>query len=390
MAVTEARPPRRYDIDWLRVLGMCVVFLFHCARFFDAEDWHVKNPDLSAAATVFVFVTVQWMMPLFFIVSAVASYFSLGSRSGSRYLSSRVKRLLVPFLLGTFVLLIPAQVWIERVSHGQYAGSFLGWYPRYFDGWYGFGGNFAWMGLHLWYLQMLFVFSVLTLPLFLLLKRPWARRMMRGLATGLGRPGLVLLLAVPLALVEMYVSQYPEGIGMRAFGGWSPLSYLVFFLVGYVIATDPRYSDAAERIRWVSLALGVVLLVGLAPPSWTGRPFSWPAPVYFALRGLTSWLWLVGFMGLASAHLRFTNRFLRYANEAVLPFYILHQTVIVVIGFSIRTWDLPLAIKYPLLMITSFAVIMALYELLVRRVGVLRLLFGMRPLGRTAAGGASA
>jgi hypothetical protein len=65
---------RRHDIDWLRALGMLTVFLFHCARFFDHDDWHVKNPQLSFGASVFIGVVAQWLMPPFFILSAIASY----------------------------------------------------------------------------------------------------------------------------------------------------------------------------------------------------------------------------------------------------------------------------------------------------------------------------
>ena len=97
---------RRYDIDWVRVIGMLLVFVFHCTRFFDDEGWHVKNDELADWATAFVQVTWRFMMPLFFVVSAIAAYYSLGSRTGGQYLASRIKRLVVPFLFGTFVVLM--------------------------------------------------------------------------------------------------------------------------------------------------------------------------------------------------------------------------------------------------------------------------------------------
>jgi fucose 4-O-acetylase-like acetyltransferase len=92
--------------------------------FFDDEEWHVENDDLAIWATAFVQVTWRFTMPLFFVVSALASYHSLRSRSVPQYLGSRVTRLLVPFLFGTFVVLIPVQVWMERIRHGLYEGSF--------------------------------------------------------------------------------------------------------------------------------------------------------------------------------------------------------------------------------------------------------------------------
>jgi hypothetical protein len=76
--------------------------------------------------------------------------------------------------------------------------------------------------------------------------------------------------------------------------------------------------------------------------------------------------------------LDFSNRFLKYANEAVLPFYVLHQTVIVVIGYFIKDWGWAVFPKYVFLVTMSFVVIMALYEFALKRVRFLRYVFGMK------------
>lgn len=381
-----ARPPnRRYDLDWLRVIGMGLVFLFHCARFFDFDDWHVKNDELSLAASAFVGVTWRFMMPLFFVVSAFASHFALQSRSTGRFLRARMRRLLVPFFAGTLVILIPVQVWIERASHGQFDGSFLTWYPQYFDGWYAFGGNFAWMGLHLWYLPMLFVFSFLLLPLFLLLKSDRARPPVSRMAQLFARPGLVFLVAVPLAIVEVWVRRYPEGLGISAFGGWPPLSYLVIFVTAYALILDDRWKSAIESARWSALVLAVLstaVLLSSDAPADLGLGVSIPFAPYWILNAFNAWTWLIAFLGFGGRLLTHTSIFLRYANEAVLPFYVLHQTVIVTIAFYLRGWDAGVLWKYLVLAVLSFAVIMALYEGLVRRTGVFRFLFGMNPAKR--------
>jgi glucan biosynthesis protein C len=170
-AEVKSKPERRHDIDWLRVLAMLSIFLFHCARFFDYEDWQVKNNQLDIGMSVFVGFLVQWIIPLFFVLSGLSIYYSLSYRTRGQYVKERFKRLAIPFLFGTFVILIPLQVYIERVSHSQFVGSFIEFYPHYFDGFYAFGGNFAWMGLHLWYLEILFIFSLITLPLFLYLRK---------------------------------------------------------------------------------------------------------------------------------------------------------------------------------------------------------------------------
>ena len=373
-------PARRYDNDWLTVLAMLTIFFFHCARFFNFEDWHVKNNQLDPGMTLFVAIVAQWNMPLFFILSGTSSYYSLQTRTTGRYTGNRFKRLVIPLIFGTFILLVPVQVWIERVSHGQFDGSFIEFYPHYFKGFYAFGGNFAWMGLHLWYLEMLFFFTLLTLPLFIFLKREALHKQISATAAFFARNGAIFLLGIPLFAMESLVNLQPEGIGIRAFGGWSPLSYLVFFVTGFLLATDPRYREAMERSRFAALALGLLTTglmfffpVNTAP---LGDFISYSLTVF--CRSLNSWFWLVALLGFGSRIFNFNNAILRYAREAVLPFYILHQTVIVVIGFYIANWEARIAVKYLTLSTLSFVVIIAAYDLLVRRVKALRFLFGMK------------
>jgi glucan biosynthesis protein C len=179
--------------------------------------------------------------------------------------------------------------------------------------------------------------------------------------------------------VEWLVNLQPEGAGIRGFGGWSPFSYLIFFAAGFLLALHPGFREAMERLRFISLALGLLT---------TGLMFFFPvdlAPLgglveyggRILCRSFNSWFWLVAFLGFASRFLSFNNEMLRYTREAVLPFYILHQTVIVVIGFYIASWETSVMVKYLTLSSLSFAVIAALYELLIKRVKVLRFLFGM-------------
>jgi glucans biosynthesis protein C len=375
-------PGRRYDIDWLRVLATLIVLLFHSARYFDNMGWHVKNPERSTELMVLVVFLAQWMMPLFFVLSAMSSVFVLRRRSVARYLFDRVLRLLVPFTLGTFVVLIPLQVWIERVTNGDFDGSFWAFYPHYFDGWYAFGGNFAWMGLHLWYLQFLFLFSLLTVPVFrVLLKASSLTERLAGLCQ---KNGGIFLLSLPVVAVELWVNLDPDGIGMRDFGGWSLLSYVAFFIVGFVLATHDGYRLACQRHRVAALVVGIVLMVFELHPFWAEGSFFSDYIWRIIARALNAWLWLVAILGFASRHLSRPHAFLSYANEGVLPFYVLHQTVIVFLGFLALDWAIAIPIKFFLLVLTSFIIILATYHFAIRPLGAVRWLFGMkstRPTG---------
>jgi peptidoglycan/LPS O-acetylase OafA/YrhL len=365
---------RYYDLDWLRVLGMATIFLFHNARFFNDEDWHVKNFEQSFGMSVFVSILNHFIMPLFFVLSAMAIYYALKRRSNTQFMRERATRLLVPLGVGIFSHII-VQVYIENLTHGGFTGTFWQFIPQYFDGWYAFGGNFAWMGLHLWYLLMLFLFSALMLLLFRAINR--AVGLTDKLASLVSRPWGPYLFILPLFVIEFLVSLFPGTIGRRDFGGWSPLTYLLFFVIGYFLATDERYRPAIQKVRFFSLASSVLTVVA-AYILLADLGVSSTNPIYLIVRATNVWSWLLTFLGFASRHLDVSNGFLKYANEAVLPFYILHQTVIVVIGYFIADWQWAVLPKYLFLAGTSFVVIMALYEFAVKRVRVLRYLSGMK------------
>ncbi len=177
---------------------------------------------------------------------------------------ARASDLAVPLLFGIFVIIAPWQVYLERISHHQYSGPFWRWYPHYFEGWFGLGGNFAWMGVHLWYLEFLFVFSFLTLPLFLYLRSPSGVRLLGGLSRLLCRPWAIFLFAIPLAAMT-FLSTIPaiknSVFGNEGFGGWSFFPYLSLLIIGYVLATHEELTQALERHRLPGLASGILLFV---------------------------------------------------------------------------------------------------------------------------------
>lgn len=378
-AITHPTSTRRYDLDWLRVLAILLVFVFHTGRFFDMLDWHVKNPQTFYAMDVWSTFLANWMMPLIFVISGASTFYALGSRRVARFVKDRTLRLLVPLIVGIFSHII-LQVYLERITHYQFRGSLFEFLPHYFDGFYAFGGNFAWMGLHLWYLEILFVFSLLMLPLFVWLKNGAGARLLAGLAGWLARPGAIYLLALPVAALLIWINP-ASPLGTRSFGGWSLPIYLLFFFYGFLLPADPGLTESLRRCRWVSLALALALtLLAFYLMRDPGDPRfgSLRYVLEYGVFGLAPWFWIVTFLGLGAQYLNVKHPFLNYANEAVLPFYVLHQTVLLAVGFYIVQWPIPGALKFVLIGTISFAIVIALYEFLVRRSNLLRFLFGMK------------
>lgn len=355
---------RRYDFDWIRVIAILLIFVFHSLRAFNFSDWHIKNAIASQAAQSITNFMDTWIMPIIFVVSGAAAALSMrdGSiRTAGKFLKDKVLRLIVPLIFADFVGGF-LQIYIERVSHKQFTGTLFQFFPHYFEGLYGFGGNFAFVGNHTWYLFFLFILLVALLPLFLLLKSRVVTPIVEKVMNFVSVPGLIyvfVFLMIPLAYLTGPVRELlGESIN------WGLGYYAIFLLGGFLFTFSQKLQISIMRLRWISL----VLAVG----TW----------VIFYLTGeaedLCAWMWVLTFLGFATKYLNFTNPFLKYATEAVLPFYILHQTLIVCIDFFVVQLPLPIIVKIAIVMVSAFASIMLIYEYGIRRWNVVRVIFGMK------------
>jgi len=376
---------RRSDLDWLRVCAILAVFVFHSSRFFDMDRWHIKNTATYFGAQVWITFLANWLMPFIFVISGASLFYALGARGVWKFAEDKLRRLLVPLVVGIFSHIM-LQVYLERLTHHQFEGTFFEFIPHYFEGWYAFGGNFAWMGLHLWYLLILFIFSLLLYPLFRWLRTRFGQRLLDAFGRFLALPGAMYLLALPIAW--LMVSLDPrEPSGVRDFGGWPLPVYLLDFLYGFILISQPTLQQRVQQFRGFSLVLAIgsflalsILWVEQGNPTYGTLRYAF----IFGIFGMMSWWWILTFFGFGMKYLTQTRPFLTYANEAVLPFYILHQTVLLCVGYYVTRWDIPDALKFILISSSSFIVIMALYEFLVRRVNILRVLFGMKAKQMTA------
>jgi glucans biosynthesis protein C len=372
----NSAPARLFYLDWLRVFTILAVFLYHSNRFFTLNDWSIKNATRSLSSTIVMEAFNLWIMPLLFTISGAAIFLSLKSRGHREYVKERLLRLLVPLAVLGVLILGPFQVYLERLSHGDFSGNFLQFLPHYFEGLYGFGGNFAFMGVHLWYLMLLFLFSMVALPL-VLPSRSTGDSLLSRLSQKARSPWSLLLIFAIVGLGALLAD--PMGLGFtREMGSWDILSYFLMFLSGYVMYASPNLQASLRKYGPALLVTGIVLstvhLALLFNPS-IGQAYD-NSPIDLRLFG--AWGLVLGIMGTGARLLNFNQKYLSHANEAVLPFYILHQPVLLSVGYFVVQWSLPIIVKYLIIVVCSLIVILTIYELLVRRVNALRILFGMK------------
>jgi len=372
---------RRFELDWLRVGAILVVFVYHSTRFFNLGDWHVKNVNTFVWVEIWNVFATRWMMPLFFIISGASLFYAIGKSGGwPRFYVDKFLRLMIPVLFASATH-SALQVYLERLTHGQFSGSFFSFLPEYFNGVYlgiGMPGNFAYHGMHLWYLFFLFLYGLVCYRLFIWLKGS-GREILRRITKVFAVPGFIYLwFSIPLLVMKGVI---PEAVLNVGSGGWGFLYYLWFLISGFMIVSSDRLLEHIKDQRWVSLSLGVVFsgvyLYQLFSPSRVVFPAWTNDWIYTLLSFFSAWSWVFAILGFGMRFLAFDRPVLRDANEGVLPFFILHQTVLLCIGYFVLTWEIPDALKWAVVFISSFVVIITLYVLLIRKLDLFRFLFGM-------------
>ncbi len=370
---TNDQEERQYYIDWLRILLILSVFLFHIGMVFNSWPWHVKNDTTYNGILRYVMTFLHyWRMPLLFLISGAGTFFALGKRSPGQYLGERFKRLIIPLMAGVFIL-VPVQVYIER--SGQY-DSLLAFYPHMFEGVYP-TGNFSWH--HLWFIAYLFIISLMISPLLKMFKTNRYQRFMRYLERFFSKPlalnAFILPLMISQVLLKPYFPEFTNGL----YNDWAAVAYyLVFFLAGFVLLSNRSISETIRKQRRFFLIESVVV---------TGMMFTLPHMMNSEKMGDLVWdglsicvAWSCGMtaIGYAKKYLNKNSIIRKSANEAIYPFYLLHQPVIVVVAYYITRWDVAVGWKAFLITIISFCTVVIMYRLLIYPFGFMRVIFGMK------------
>ena len=373
---------RRADLDWLRVTAFGLLIFYHAGMAWSGWSWHVTSPDSLEGLREAMRFLNRWRMPLIFVVSGAAIMLALGDRTPGAFVRDRLKRLLLPLGFGMIVI-VPPQVYLERLYSGQFTGSFLQWLPHAFDGVYP-KGNMSWH--HLWFVAYVLVLTLVLLPVFL-----WARSESGQAAVAkagriAARYGLHWAMALPLAASTLWLVPISWNINGLV-GDWNGLvSYGALLLYGAFIFGSSDLLRALQRQRLFSLAIGIAAYAILYFGYFEGtvRPTISPEvrPVYALLSAVNVMAWLFAIIGFAHRYLTRRPAFLSEATEAVYPFYLIHQTVTVVAVWALLTIGAPPLLGFIAAVVATFAGTWLIYAGLVRPWRWIRPLFGMKAVGR--------
>lgn len=377
---------RRHDIDALRAIAFSLLIAYHLAMLYVFDwGWHLKSSYLSEFLQVPMLFVNRWRMDLIFLISGISAAIMLGKTTPGSFLRERSGRLLIPLVFGV-LFIVPVQPYCQGVANGlvepgftQFLGRYYtgyAWPPKAFDGWQ---TGYTWN--HLWYLIYLWCYTALLVAL----QKPLATRMGQGLRNAFAQLRGWRLLVWPFApLLVITVTlqlQYPQNNALL--NDWyAHAIYFTVFMYGYWLGTDKALWAELARLRKEALALG---LMAYALYALTRTVFDDDSPpvtylIVWSFRNLYIWAALIAILGWGHTLLNRPFRWLPWATQAVYPWYILHQSLIVLLAY----WLVPLKLGpmvEPLLVgLGTVAGCWLITSLLVSKTDWLRVCFGLKRL----------
>ena len=358
---------REVFMDWLRVIAIGFLLLFHTGMLFVGWGWHIVNTGNAAMLELPMDIAHRLRMPLLFVIAGASMHYALGRRGAFAVLTERSKRLLLPLVAGMFIV-VPPQIYFEQLFRQQWLGTYASFYlERILDLPTYPGGLTNWH--HLWFIAYLFVYCLALLPVFAW----WRKRRIAQPGLWVYLPGLVL--GVNEALLR---PRFPETHNL--FSDWYIVNhYALLFVYGFLLCGVADIWNWLMLRRRVNLLLGAGLTAGILMLEALGvRQFQDDTRGDAVSANLFTWIWLLVLLGYGKRWLSFSNATLRYLNEACYPIYLLHQTIIIAVGFFVIQQPWSWQQKYLVVLGATLVLCFGLYEGLIRRWQLSRLLFGMK------------
>lgn len=381
MQELQTNPERRYDLDWLRFIAIVILLFFHTGMWFNTWGWHVKNSETTVSFQYWMIWSHYFRMPLLLFISGAGTYMALGKRTPGQFRVERFKRLFIPLLFGMFVV-VPPQIYYERIS--QYA-NYWDFYKTVFQFKPYPEGSFSWH--HLWFILYLFLYSLLAIPVLKFLRSDKAESFKNKIHALLAKPVGILLVPSFIILCSQILLRpyFPEETHDLA-NDWAYfIFYFLFFLMGIICYSIPKLWSAIGANRKYLLLAMLIFIVpfytcyfhfrDLITLPWTDDTVE---TIFDVIAIFVSWFTVITIVAYGQHYLNKPHPWLSKISEGLYPFYILHQSVIIAIGYYVCQLDWSIGAKYWSISLLTLASCVGFYLLLIRPFNVMRFLFGMK------------
>ncbi len=342
---------RRYFIDWIRVIAIGLLLIYHVAIGF--QPWglmigFIANQKSWQSLWIPMAMLNVWRIPLLFFVSGMGVYFAIQNRNWKQLIIERTWRIWLPFVFGMFCI-VPIHVYILQ----SYYKTGLKYTPD--PG-------------HLWFLANIFSYVFILSPLFFYFKRNEEGKVVSAIKKIFSNPlGLLLVLTAFIA-EALIVKPYPYELYAMTWHGYFLGLLAFFFGFCFVISGDPFW-NMIVKWRWLFLSAAILLFILRVVQ------FNMAAPVYLLVTESNCWIFSVFAFGFK--YLNRGGNVLTYLSQAAYPVYILHMIFLYLGSMLIFPLELDVHLQFVMVLLFTVTGCFTVYEL-IRRVNLVRPLFGLK------------
>ena len=378
--MTHKTDTRRHALDWLRVIAFGLLILYHIGMFYVTWGWHIKSPHAGPFAEPAMVLLNPWRLSLLFLISGVAIRFAVDKPISARaFAGKRFLRLFIPLVFG-MVFIVAPQSYFELLAKGEIGEGYMDFYGRYLSA----DGSFSitvptWN--HLWYLVYLIAYSMIIFPLMPLVRRFAAWIDSAGFECIMGGGRIFVLPGLLFVLYRFTTDMWYPQESHAFWGDWGAHArYFSYFFIGILIAKNSAFWRVLAN-TWRRGAAFALFLAVVLTPLWANWQWVETQPVLMqtarAMRVIYAWAVIAALMGAAQHYLNRPSARLRYLSQAIFPYYILHQSLIIIAGVYIGKLGLSVWPEFFLVLLATVAGCVGIYEIIIRRVPLLRPLFGV-------------
>lgn len=349
---------RRYDIDWIRVIAIGLLLIYHITISF--QPWgiifqFIQNKESLETLWIPMSLLNVWRIPILFFISGMGVYFAIKKRNWKLLMLERMRRILIPLIFGYFAI-VPIHVFILQ---------------KYFHQDFNYSAGFG----HLWFLANIFVYIIILSPIFFLLKANYNSKIFRISRKIIQFPIGIYIFLIPF-IIEVLIIQ-PESFSLYLFtkhGFW--IGLLAFFFGFYFVALGKEFWNSIVKLKFINLGIAILLFI----MRWL--LFDFKAPIY--LTSVESMLWIFAIFGLGYSYLNFKSNWIEYLSKAAYPIYIIHMSFQYLSNYLIFPLNLNVGLKYIIVIIMTFAGSIIFYEFVINRNRLIRPLFGLNYKNKSA------
>jgi len=343
---------RRHDIDWLRVIAITILIVYHSVVSFQPWAWTIAFIQ-SKQSLEWLWIPMElvniWRIPLLFFVSGMGVCFAMRRRDWRALYFDRLRRIFLPFIFGALVI-VP----LHFAVYQSYTNQAIAYWPS--------------MG-HLWFLGNIMAFVILCLPIFHYCQKSPENAFIGHLKRLLKTPLGLVIIAIPFIVEALFIS--PEYFSMYAgtVHGFF-IGFLAFFFGFCFASIENTFFQLVNKHKlWLLLIALLLYFIRLFVFGLQGVPV-W-------LISIESMLWLYAVFGYAYGYLNQPSALLRYLSPAVYPIYIVHMFFQYLATSYVLKLDIPTALQLIVIMVVTLLFSWLSYELVIKRVKYLRPLFGL-------------